>query len=132
MSSTIIGTPSLIAWLATDSRSGARLSTSASISAPETTSTRSRSASGPVTIQATSAPAISRARSTTSCSAEFRSTSPISALVISARASSQRPRRAASSASRAFSIATPAAAASATTMRSSCSLKSLPSSFSVR
>ncbi len=56
----------------------------------------------------------------------------VSRAVICAVAASQRWRREASSYSRAFSIATPAAAARATTISSSATVKSPPPTFSVR
>ena len=65
---------------------------------PDTTCTDRCASSGPATTQATSAPASTRARSATTCSAVSSAPGCTSTEVISAVASSQRSRRAASSA----------------------------------
>jgi hypothetical protein len=99
---------------------------------PETTSMSSRLPSRRTKTDARSAAATSRARSAIIWSASTRLTPPDSEPVISAVACSHSSRRAPSSYRRAFSMTTPAAAASATTMASSCSVKSACPAFSLR
>ncbi|CNG43762.1 Uncharacterised protein [Mycobacterium tuberculosis] len=78
------------------------------------------------------ASAISLARRATRSMTSSGSVPDSSAVEISADASSHRSRRRVSSYSRAFSIATPAAVASAVTTTSSSSSKAPPPAFSVR
>ena len=132
MSSTETGIPVRTTLLAIESSRDSRSLASASTDAPETTRSERCSTASPATTHEMSAAASSRARSATICRASAPLADWESRPVISAVAASQRSRRAASSWSRAFSMATPAAVASAVTIRSSWSEKSPSPTFSVR